>query len=148
MKILIQMPSEVTEDCKFLGLPDWSKVADPPVSLIDSGKIMDAMGLPDDTDPDQFRKGIHVELEHGSRYPDANITNNHPIMTGMIVIAHLKEDIDYYRRLEIMELEAQLFKARIKRHYAEQNRLSALLGAARDSMALSVTAQLEAAGGK
>jgi hypothetical protein len=40
-----------------------------------------------------------VELEHGTRYPEANVTNNHPILTGKIVLAHLKETLDYYQRL-------------------------------------------------
>jgi hypothetical protein len=44
---------------------------------------------------EDFRKGLEVELEHGTRFDDANITNNHPILTGKIVIAHLKETMDW-----------------------------------------------------
>jgi hypothetical protein len=52
-----------------------------------------------------------VELEHGLRFPDANVTNNHPILTGKIVLAHLKEMLDYYMRLNVAELEGDLLKA-------------------------------------
>ncbi len=39
-----------------------------------------------------------------------NMTNNHPILAGMIVLAHLKETVDYYKRLEVAEI-SNLFKA-------------------------------------
>jgi hypothetical protein len=52
-----------------------------------------------------------VELEHGTRFQDANVTNNHPILTGKIVLAHLKETMDYYQRLDVAELEGDLLKA-------------------------------------
>ena len=50
-------------------------------------------------------------MEHGTQFPDANVTNNHPILTGRIVLAHLKEGLDYYIRLQCMELEMELDKA-------------------------------------
>ncbi len=52
-----------------------------------------------------------MELEHGTRFPDANVTNNHPLLTGKIVLAHLKETMDYYERLEVAEIEGDLLKA-------------------------------------
>jgi hypothetical protein len=52
-----------------------------------------------------------VELEHGMTFKDANVTNNHPILTGLIVLAHFKESLDYYRLLEVAELEGDLVKA-------------------------------------
>ena len=58
-----------------------------------------------------FQKGLEVELEHGLTFPDANVTNNHPILTGLIVLAHLKEMLDYYVRLEVAELEGDMLKA-------------------------------------
>ena len=58
-----------------------------------------------------FRKGLEVELEHGTRFEDANVTNNHPILTGKIVIAHLKETMDYYERIDVAEMEGDLLKA-------------------------------------
>ena len=60
-------------------------------------------------DVEQFRIGMDVELEHGLRDPDTNITNDDPIMTGKIALAHLNEFPDYYTRLEKMEKEADLF---------------------------------------
>ncbi|MEJ2292781.1 MAG: hypothetical protein P8Y05_13865, partial [Deinococcales bacterium] len=45
------------------------------------------------------------------RFPDANVTTNHPVLTGRVVLAHLKEMLDYYARLEVAELEGDLLKA-------------------------------------
>ena len=52
---------------------------------------------------DQFLKGINVELEHGNRDPQTNVTNSDPILTGKIAWAHLKELSDYYDKLETIE---------------------------------------------
>jgi len=60
---------------------------------------------------ESFRKGLEVELEHGTMFDDANVTHNHPILTGMIVLAHMKESLDYYERLDIAEVEGDLLKA-------------------------------------
>jgi len=57
-------------------------------------------------DVEQFRMGMDVELEHGTRDPNTNITNDDPIMTGKIALAHLNEFPDYYTRLEKLEKEA------------------------------------------
>jgi hypothetical protein len=64
-----------------------------------------------DIEPKEFRAGLEVELEHGLQYKDANVTNNHPLLTGLIVLAHFKESLDYYRLLEVAELEGDLLKA-------------------------------------
>ena len=50
-----------------------------------------------------FRSGMEVELEHGSRDPRTNVTDDDPILTGKIALAHLREMPDYYDRLEEME---------------------------------------------
>ena len=55
---------------------------------------------------DEFTKGVNVELEHGTRYPETNVTNNDKRITGKIAWAHLKEFPDYYTRLEKLEKEA------------------------------------------
>jgi Protein of unknown function (DUF5661) len=57
-------------------------------------------------DPEQFRKGLEVELEHGRRDPTTNVTDDDPIVTGKIALAHLRELPDYYDRLARMEAEA------------------------------------------
>jgi hypothetical protein len=54
-------------------------------------------------DINQFFKGINVELEHGNKDPETNVTNSDPILTGKIAWAHLKELPDYYTRLETIE---------------------------------------------
>ncbi|MCX6827394.1 MAG: hypothetical protein NTV06_09070 [candidate division Zixibacteria bacterium] len=58
-------------------------------------------------DIEQFRMGLDVELEHGLRDPATNVTDNDPLLTGKIALAHLNEFPDYYTRLEKMEKEAE-----------------------------------------
>lgn len=60
-------------------------------------------------DVDQFRRGMDVELEHGTVDPVTNVTDDDPLMTGKIALAHLNEFPDYYDRLEDMEKEAEAF---------------------------------------
>ena len=60
-------------------------------------------------DIEQFRKGMDVELEHGSISPLTNVTDNDPLITAKIALAHLNEFPDYYTRLEIMEEEAESY---------------------------------------
>ena len=72
-------------------------------------KIVNVKKMP--IDIEEFRTGLDVELEHGTRFKDANVTNNQPVVTGKIVLAHLKESLDYYKLLEVAELEGDLLKA-------------------------------------
>ena len=58
-------------------------------------------------DPEQFRLGLAVELEHGSRDPETNVTGDDEVATGKIAWAHLKEIADYYTRLNAMEAAAE-----------------------------------------
>lgn len=58
-------------------------------------------------DAEQFRMGMDVELEHGLHDPKTNVTNDDPMVTGKIVLAHLNEFPDYYTRLEKMEKEGE-----------------------------------------
>jgi len=113
----MKIPEYVTKDevkrvCKELGFRDWTKMTDAKVlpkeaktilALVNTGKM--------NIDLDEFKAGIEVELEHGIRFKDANVTNNHPVLTGKIVLAHLKESLDYYKLLEVAELEGDLLKA-------------------------------------
>jgi len=62
-------------------------------------------------DPEQFRRGLEVELEHGARDPETNVTDDDMTLTGKIAWAHLKEFPDYYTRLDQMEAEADSFWA-------------------------------------
>lgn len=56
--------------------------------------------------PRQFRDGLIIELEHGSRNPLTDVTHDDPLLTGRIAWAHLIEAPDYYTRLDRMEAEA------------------------------------------
>lgn len=58
-------------------------------------------------DPQQFRMGLAVELEHGTRDPDTDVTGDNLEATGRIALAHLREIPDYYTRLQKMEADAQ-----------------------------------------
>ena len=60
-----------------------------------------------DFDIEDFRMGMDVELEHGSADPRTDVTHDDPIVTGKIAWAHLLEFGDYYRRLAVMEAEAE-----------------------------------------
>jgi len=61
----------------------------------------------DDFDVEQFRLGMDVELEHGKVDELTNVSNDDPLVTGKIALAHLNEFPDYYDRLEDMEKEAE-----------------------------------------
>jgi hypothetical protein len=76
-------------------------------------RIGDSLGLDwDQVDLEQFRMGLLVELEHGTRDPDTNVTDDDLSLTGKIALAHLKEFPDYYTRLAEMEAEADAFWAK------------------------------------
>jgi hypothetical protein len=73
-------------------------------------KIGEKLGIGwEEFDVEQFRMGMDVELEHGKVSPATNVTNDDPILTGKIALAHLNEFSDYYDRLEKMEEEAKKF---------------------------------------
>ena len=58
-------------------------------------------------DVEQFRRGMDVELEHGTRDLSTNVTGNDELVTGKIALAHLNEFPDYYTRLDQMEEQAK-----------------------------------------
>ena len=60
-------------------------------------------------DVEQFRKGMDVELEHGNIDPHTNVSDDDPLTTGKIALAHLNEFPDYYDRLYEMEEEAEKY---------------------------------------
>ena len=89
-----------------------------------------------------FAGGLEVELEHGMRFRDANVTNNHPILTGKIVLAHLKGSLDYYKRLEVAELEGDLLKALVAENWAKVRDLYQELAEAKGILSQAESAQL------
>ena len=56
---------------------------------------------------DDVRDGMNVELEHGTRFPDLDVTGDDPVVTAKIALAHLREFPDYYQRLDVMERDAE-----------------------------------------
>jgi len=111
---------EVRKVCEELKIRDWTKLDKPKVQSEEAQVILSKLdvgtmkiGLED------FRQGLEVELEHGIRFKDVNVTNNHPILTGKIALAHFKESLDYYKRLEIAEIEGDLLKAAVSKDSAK-----------------------------
>ncbi len=45
-------------------------------------------------DPDEFCAVLEVELEHCMRVSNTNVINKHPVLTGLIGLAHFKESLD------------------------------------------------------
>ena len=75
-------------------------------SLDDTKRIGDQLNIDWNViDINQFHMGLNVELEHGTKYPNTNITNNDPVLTGKIALAHLNEVKDYYTKLKTVEGE-------------------------------------------
>jgi hypothetical protein len=80
-------------------------------TLEDARRIGTTIGIDWTTSPfaaQELLVGLHVELEHGARDPETNVTDDDELVTGKIAWAHLKELADYYTRLTAMEAEAEL----------------------------------------
>ena len=113
----MKLPQYVSKDevkrvCKALGFRDWSAMTKAQVTEREASAILEIVNKKGMKIPlRDFRQGLEVELEHGTRYEDANVANNHPILSGMIVLAHLKETLDYYKRIEVAEIEGDLLQA-------------------------------------
>ncbi|MBU1232281.1 MAG: hypothetical protein KKD01_16375 [Proteobacteria bacterium] len=113
----MELPEYITKEevqrvCREIGLSDWTQLTNAKITLEEAKIIQESLGgEASQISSDEFRRGLEVELEHGLTFTDANVTNNHPLLTGKIVKAHLKEMLDYYLRLEVAELEGDLFKA-------------------------------------
>ncbi|OPX20559.1 MAG: hypothetical protein BZ151_03185 [Desulfobacca sp. 4484_104] len=103
---------EVKRVCQELNIRDWTILTEAKVQIEEARVIMEQIDLGGmDIPVEDFCTGLEVELEHGLRFKEANVTNNHPILTAKIVLAHFKESLDYYQRLEVAELEGDLLKA-------------------------------------
>ncbi|MEW6614684.1 MAG: DUF5661 family protein [Thermodesulfobacteriota bacterium] len=122
---------EVKKVCKAIGVSDWSEKTDPTVTEEEASIILKIVNTRSMEIPlEDFRMGLEVELEHGTRFEDANVTNNHPLLTGKIVVAHLKETMDYYRRIEVAEIEGDLLKAILSRNIEKiESKYKKLIGA-------------------
>ena len=103
---------EVQRVCDELGIRDWTSLTEPDVPIAEAERILAEVNVNEmPIRAETFRQGLEVELEHGTRFSDANVTNNHPLLTGMIVLAHLKESLEYYLRLDVAEIEGDVLKA-------------------------------------
>ena len=103
---------EVQRVCDELGIRDWTKLTADKIEANEAKTIQEHVGGEAlEITVEEFQLGLEVELEHGIQFQDSNITNNHPLLTGKIVLAHLKETLDYYTRLEVAELEGDVFNA-------------------------------------
>jgi len=135
---------EVKRVCEEIGLRDWSEITDPSVSEEEASTILNIVNTKRMNIPlEDFRKGLEVELEHGTRFEDANVTNNHPILTGKIVIAHLKETMDYYKRIDVAEMEGDLLKAILSKNLEKIESKFRMLIEAQKSLNQAVADQLK-----
>ena len=141
MGVFMEIPAYVTVEevqrvCTLLKIRDWTTRGDSAVLLEEARVILSEVNTEGmNIDVESFRRGLEVELEHGVRFKDANVTNNHPLLTGKIVLAHLKETLDYYERLEVAELEGDLLKAAVARNSARVESLYRKLLAAKLDLA-------------
>ena len=79
-------------------------------SAREAKEIGEKLGIKwDKFDVEQFRMGLDVELEHGTRTKITNVTADDPLMTGKIAYAHLLEFPDYYDRLDKLEKDADAY---------------------------------------
>lgn len=146
MKIPSAVPlEEVQRVCAELGLRDWSQVLSPQVTLEEAEILRGYVGAEALEVPvEAFRRGLEVELEHGVGFPDANVTSGHPVLTGKIVLAHLKESLLYYERLDVVELEGDLLRAMQKGDPSKTARVYRRLLKARITLAQRELASLDA----
>lgn len=135
---------EVQKVCQELNIRDWTALAEPEVELEEARIILAVVNVTGmDIPLEDFRIGLEVELEHGTMFEDANVTNNHPLLTGKIVIAHLKETMDYYRRLDVAELEGDLLKAVVAKNAGKVESLYRRLISARQILSQEESNQLK-----
>ena len=84
-------------------------------SVEEARRVGEEIGIEWSTAPfavEEFRAGMDVELEHGLHDPSTNVTDDDPVVTAKIALAHLNEFADYYTRLERMEEEAKAAASR------------------------------------
>ena len=127
---------EVRRVSSAIGISDWTALTEAKVKIEEAVIIQKLIGGEAlAISAEDFRDGLEVELEHGLAFSDANVTNNHPILTGKIVLAHLKETLDYYVRLRVAEIEGDMLKASVDQNSEKLMQKYRLLGAARAELA-------------
>lgn len=134
---------EVKNICQKLKIRDWTTLKRAEVTAQEAETILAELEIHDmKVSVENFRIGLEVELEHGIRFPEANVTNNHPILTGKIVLAHFKETSDYYQRLEVAEIEGDLLNAVVSKNASKVAVLYEKLLKARNQLSQTETGLL------
>jgi hypothetical protein len=136
---------EVQRVCRELSIRDWTRLKDGGVTESEAKTILshlDTAGMK--VDVSGFLSGLNVELEHGRKFKTTDVTKNHPLLTGKIVLAHLKEFSDYYKRLEVMEIEGDLHQAALAGESKKMVALQHKLTQARLELRQSEAAELSA----
>lgn len=82
-------------------------MAEKKFSKEEAAKTLDNLGLSDKYDAEEFYMGINEELEHGTVDPATNVTDDDPVVTAKIALAHLNELPNYYTLLEEMEKKGE-----------------------------------------
>ncbi len=140
---------EVKRVCKELGVRDWSALKEPEITEEESLKVLKVVNTINmNITVEDFKEGLEVELEHGTRYAEANITNNHPVLTGKIVLAHLKESMDYYKRIDVAEIEGDLLQAILSKNMTKIESKFKKLIDARNVLNENIANQIEQANKK
>lgn len=89
-------------------------------TLAEAKEIADKLGIDFSKvrfTPEEFLEGLNIELEHGLVDSETNVTNDDPVMTGKIALAHLNEVSAYYNEdigLEAWEHAIEAFKGNPK----------------------------------
>lgn len=73
-----------------------------PVTLDVANQLLKVLNVEGQYDPEQFRQGLEVELEHGTA-SKWNVTNDDEELTAKIALAHLDENKAYYTALKTIE---------------------------------------------
>jgi len=99
---------EVRRLCQLMGLSDWTRLEVDDIPLDEAEIIRQALGpIARRVDPEDFRCGLVKELLHG-RKGAFNLTNNHPLLTGLRALNHLLEEADYYQDERIRAVQTSL----------------------------------------
>lgn len=78
------------------------------------GSLAGRLGVTGEVDLEQLRIGMEVEFEHGQHDPLTNVTDDDPLLTAKIALAHLRELPDYYTRLAVMEAAGEGRELRVR----------------------------------
>jgi predicted acyltransferase (DUF342 family) len=134
---------EVRRVCKELKIRDWTKMKVPQITMKEARTILQHVNTGKmKISLEDFKIGLEVELEHGLIFKQYNVTNNHPILTGKIVMAHFMEMLDYYKRLDVAEIEGDLLKAVVAKNMTKIQKYARKLAQARIDLVKTEKAQL------